>query len=143
MKIKDIMTSNVEVIQNNATVQEAAAKMRGLNVGAIPVVDGKEVVGMLTDRDIVIRSTAAGRDPSNTSVKEVMTPKFVYCFEDQDVRDAAKLMSENQIRRLPVVDKSNQLVGIVSLGDFSVEAKDDKAPGKVLEDVSRPSRPDR
>ncbi len=143
MKIKEIMTSNVEVIQSDATVKQVAEKMRGLNVGAIPVVDGKEVVGMVTDRDIVIRSTAAGRNPNDTSVKEVMTAKFVYCFEDQDVKDAARLMSENQIRRLPVVDKQNQLVGIVSLGDFSVEAKDNKGPGQVLGDISRPSRPDR
>lgn len=143
MKIKEMMTSNVEVIQTNSTVQEAAAKMRGLNVGAIPVVDGKEVVGMITDRDIIIRSIAAGQDPNNTPVKDVMTARFVYCFEEQDVDEAAKLMSENQIRRLPVVDKQNQLVGIISLGDFSVGAKDNKDPGKVLEDISRPSRPDR
>ena len=143
MKLKDLMTKNVEVVQTDATVQEAAAKMRDVNVGAIPVVNGKEVVGIITDRDIVLRATAAGRDPTNTRVKDIMTDRLLFVFEDQDIQEAAKLMSENQVRRVPVVDQQNHLVGIVSLGDFSVDVKDDKFSTKILEDVSRPSRPDR
>ena len=137
------MTQNVEVVQSDATIQEAAVKMRDVNVGAIPVVNGKEVVGMITDRDIVVRGTAAGRDPVNTRVKDIMTDKLLYCFEDQDIKEAAKMMSDYQVRRVPVVDQQNHLVGIVSLGDFSVDVKDDKFSTNILENVSQPARPDR
>src|SRR3712207_8968 len=103
MKLSEIMTRNVEVVRPDATLQEAAQKMKNLDVGPLPVCDGRKVQGMLTDRDITIRATAAGLDPKTTKVRDVMTPDVTYCFEDQDVQDAARIMGEQQIRRLIVL----------------------------------------
>jgi CBS domain-containing protein len=93
---------------------------------------------MLTDRDIAIRSVAEGRDPRADRVKDVMTPGIVYCFDDQDVVEVAELMRDKQVRRLPVLNRDKQLVGIVSLGDLAVEAGDDALAGHALEGVSEP-----
>lgn len=136
MKIKDVMTRGVETVGPNTTVQEAAGKMRSLNVGPMPVVDGDRVVGILTDRDIVVRGIADGRDARTTPVREVMTSDVVSCTEDDDVKDAARTMKDRQIRRLLVTDRDQQLKGIVSLGDIAVETKDDKLKGDILEKVS-------
>src|SRR5215468_7766395 len=108
MQLKEIMTPGVEVISPEATIQEAAEKMRHLDIGPLPVCDGERLVGMLTDRDITVRAVAAGRDPLTTQVHEVMTPDVVYGFDDQDVQDAARLMEQYQIRRLPVLNHSKQ-----------------------------------
>jgi len=144
MKLKDLMTRNVEVVQQTASLQDAARKMKDLNVGSLPVVDDqKQVLGMVTDRDIVIRSVAEGHDPQKTPIQAAMSKEFIYGFEEMDIKEAAKLMRENQIRRLPVVDHQNHLVGIVSLGDISVDAKSDKMSAQVLEDISQPAKPDR
>ena len=139
MLLKDIMTPNVEVIRPDATLQEAAQKMKNLDVGPIPVCDGERLVGMLTDRDITIRATAEGRDPKTTSVREVMTPEVEYCFEDQSIEDAARLMEEKQIRRLVVLNRDKRLVGIVSLGDVATATGDEQLSGEILEQVSEPS----
>ncbi|RPI34582.1 MAG: CBS domain-containing protein [Chloroflexota bacterium] len=143
MELKDIMTRNVEVLPPNATVQEAARVMKDLDVGAVPVCDGERLLGIVTDRDITIRSTAAGLDPTSTSVVETMTPQILYCYEDQSVKEAAQIMGANQIRRLPVLNREKKLVGIVSLGDLSVDAGRDKLTGQTLEDISKPSEPER
>jgi CBS domain-containing protein len=143
MKLKDVMTRDVEVVHPNATLEEAARKMDSLNVGPLPVCDGQRLVGMLTDRDITVRATAAGQDPKSARVADVMTTDVVYCFEDQDVREASKVMAENQIRRLVILDHDKRLVGIVSLGDLAVDGADDRMSGDVLEQVSKPSKPDR
>jgi CBS domain-containing protein len=143
MKLNDIMTRNVEVVRPDSTLQEAAAKMRDLNVGSIPVCDGDRIHGMLTDRDITIRATAQGRDPKTTHAREVMTSDVIYCYEDQDVKEAARLMANRQVRRLPVLNREKRLVGIVSLGDLSVEVKNDRLAGDTLEEISTPSRPER
>jgi CBS domain-containing protein len=143
MKLSDIMTRNVEVIHPDAILQEAAIKMKELNIGSIPVCDGDRLQGMLTDRDITIRATAEGRDPKTLPVREVMTPKVYYCFEDQDVEEAARLMSNHQVRRLPIINREKRLVGIVSLGDLSVEIDNDRLTGNTLEEISTPSRPER
>jgi CBS domain-containing protein len=141
--LKEIMTRDVEVIHPNATLEEAAGKMDALNVGPLPVCDGDRLIGVLTDRDITVRSTAAGEDPKSTRVRDVMTGEVVYCFEDQDVHEAARLMDEKQIRRLVILNRAKKLVGIVSLGDLAVETGDDRLSGDVLEGVSTPSEPDR
>jgi CBS domain-containing protein len=120
MQLKAIMTYGVDVIPSDATVKEAAEKMKKLDVGPLPVCDGERLVGILTDRDITIRAVAEGRDPFTTKVCDVMTPEIVYCFEDQDVKDAAILMEEKQIRRLPTLNRNKWIVGIVSLGDLAV-----------------------
>jgi CBS domain-containing protein len=124
-------------------VEAAAAKMRALDVGPLPVCDGDRLQGMVTDRDITVRATAAGKDPATTPVAEVMTPQVVSVFEDQDVAEAARLMEQYQIRRLVVLDRDNRLVGIVSLGDLAVETGDEGGAGEVLEQVSEPSEPRR
>ena len=142
MKINEIMTRNVEVVQPNSVLQEAAGKMKSLNVGSLPVCDNRKLLGIITDRDIAIRAVADGRDPATTKVSETMSPDLVYCFEDQDIKDAANLMERHQIRRLPILDRNQQLVGIVSLGDLAVETKN-KLSGEVLEEVSEPAKPRR
>src|SRR5262245_6738987 len=117
MRLSDVMTHDVEVIRPDATLEEAAAKMTALNVGPLPVCDGDRLVGMLTDRDITVRATAAGRDPKTSRVREVMTEAIVYGFEDEDTNEAARLMEQHGVRRLVILDRDKRLVGIVSLGD--------------------------
>lgn len=138
MKIKEIMTTRVETLRPDNTLREAAQKMRELNVGPMPVMDGDRVVGLLTDRDITIRATAEGRDPNTTPIQDVMTRNIAFCFEDDDVKEAAKHMSEKQVRRLLVMNRDQRLVGIASLGDLAVDTGDEKMAGKVLEEVSKP-----
>jgi CBS domain-containing protein len=137
------MTRDVEVVNPEATVEEAAEKMKALNVGPLPVCDGQRLVGMITDRDITVRAVAAGLGPDRAKVRDVMTPEVVYAFEDQDVREAERLMQEKQIRRLPILDRDKRLVGIVSLGDLAVDADDPKGTARTLEQISEPSRPKR
>ena len=141
--IRDIMTRHPEVIRPDATVFEAAALMRRLDVGAVPVCDGSRLQGMLTDRDIAIRSAADGKDPHLTLVRDVMTADVTWAFEDEPVERAADLMRQHQIRRLPIVSRDKHLVGVVSLGDLAVEVGDDRLIGSTLERVSEPSRPGR
>jgi CBS domain-containing protein len=141
LQLKDIMTRNVEVIQPESSLWEAAQRMAALDVGMLPVCSGDQLVGMLTDRDITVRATAEGRDPKTTRVHEVMTPEVVHVFEDDDVSAAAQIMSEQQIRRLVVLNQSKQLAGIVSLGDLAVHGGDTQQVGQTLEDVSDPSKP--
>jgi CBS domain-containing protein len=143
MQLKDVMTRDVEVVHPHATLEEAAAKMDSLNIGPLPVCDGNRLVGMVTDRDITVRATAAGKDPRTTQVREVMTDDVVYCFDDDDTNEAARLMEEQQIRRLVVLDRDKRLVGIVSLGDLAVATQDDQLSGEVLERISEPAEPDR
>jgi CBS domain-containing protein len=143
MELREVMTRDVDVVRPDAPIREAAAKMRSIDVGPIPVCDGERLVGMLTDRDITVRAVALGSDPNTTRVRDVMTPEVVYCFEDQDVEQAATLMEERQIRRLPVLDSGKHLVGIVSLGDLAIAMLDDRRVGRTLEEVSSPSTPRR
>jgi CBS domain-containing protein len=137
MKIKEVMTRAVETVRPDQSIQEAAAKMKSIDVGPMPVVDGDRLVGMLTDRDIVVRAVADGRDARTTKVREAMTSDVVCCTEDDDVKDAAKKMKDRQIRRIVVVDAGQRVTGIVSLGDIAVDTSDEKMSGRVLEEVSR------
>ena len=140
MKIKDVMTKSVETVRPDQTLQEAASRMKSLDVGPMPVCENDRLVGMLTDRDIVVRAAADGRDVRTTKVREAMTPDVVVCSEDDDVREAAKTMKDRQIRRLVVVDGQKRVAGIVSLGDIAVDTSDEKMSGRVLEEVSKPTR---
>jgi len=142
MKVSDIMTKNVEVIHPEATIREAANKMKDINVGMIPVCDGDRIVGMLSDRDITVRATAEGMDPNQTKVRDTMSKQVVYAFEDQDIHDAARMMSEHQIRRLLIMNRNKRLTGILSLGDIAVDVNK-KTSGDILKDVSEPSEPER
>jgi CBS domain-containing protein len=137
------MTRNVECVKPDDTIQTAARKMRDLDVGPMPICDHDRLAGMVTDRDITVRAVAEGRDPTSCHVSEVMTPDVVYCFEDQDVADAADTMAARQIRRLLVLNRDKRLVGIVSLGDLAVDAGDRKQSGQVLQEVSEPAQPNR
>ena len=143
MQLKDIMTPQVEVISPEATLQAAAQKMSQFDVGPLPVCDGEQLVGMLTDRDITVRAVAEGCDPTTTPVREAMTPEMVYCFEDQAVQEAARLMAQYQIRRLPILNRHKRLVGIVSLADLAVSTSDQTRTGEVLEQISEPAEPRR
>jgi CBS domain-containing protein len=136
MKVKDVMTGNVEFIQPNDSLQVAAQKMRDRDIGFLPVYEGDELVGVVTDRDIAIRAIASGINPDAILGREIATSPVVHCFEDQDVEEAARLMRENQIRRLIVLDRKNdQPVGVISLGDLAGTVKE-KTAGKTLEGIS-------
>ena len=136
MKVKDVMTLNVEFIQPNDSLQLAAQKMRDRDIGFLPLQEGDELVGVVTDRDIAVRAIASGINPKSILGREIATSPVVYCFEDQNVEEAARLMRENQIRRLVVLDrKNNQPVGVISLGDLSRNVKE-KTAEKTLESIS-------
>src|SRR5215207_3716870 len=142
MQVKDVMTHNPEVVRSNALLQEVAEKMGTLEIGVLPVCDGDRVIGLLTDRDLTVRATAAGCDPTTIQVCDVMTTNVVYCFEDQDITEAAKLMEARQVRRLLVLNHHHRLVGIVSLDDLAVGG-DSKLAGETLKHVSKLSGPQR
>jgi CBS domain-containing protein len=139
MQLNRIMTEYVEVIAPEMSIQEAAEQMRSLDVGVLPVCNGDRLVGMLTDRDLAVRAAANGRDPKSTTVEEIMTGQIACCFEDQDIEEAERVMEKNQIRRLPVLDHDNRIVGIVSLGDLAIKDDENRA-GVTLERVSENSR---
>jgi CBS domain-containing protein len=141
MQIREIMTREPVVIGPDMVLKEAAERMRDLDSGVLPVGQEDRVVGMLTDRDITIRATAAGKDPNQTRVEAVMTPDVVSCYEDEDARDAARKMEEHQLRRLIVLNRDERLVGILSLGDLAVHTADDRLAGEVAEAVSEPAEP--
>lgn len=142
-RIADVMTHRPQVVRPDASLTEAAAMMRRLDVGALPVCDGSRLVGMITDRDIAIRAAADGRDPHTTLVRDVMSPEITWAVDTDPVEEAARIMREHQIRRLPVVDERHNLVGIVSLGDLAVDIESDQLSGETLERVSEPARPRR
>jgi CBS domain-containing protein len=136
MKVKDVMTRGVECVRPETTLQDAAARMKSLDVGPLPVCEGDRPVGIVTDRDIVVRAIAEGRDPRTTRVQDVMTREVVSVGENDDVKDAARLMKQHQIRRVIVAGADKGVTGIVSLGDIAVDTRDDKLSGDVLEKVS-------
>lgn len=144
MQVKEVMTAGVECAHSYDPIAGAAQRMRDLNVGSLPVCGEEDkLVGMLTDRDITVRATAAACDPCGTMVRDVMTPDIITCFEDEDVRHAAEIMEERQIRRLPVLDANKRLVGMLSLGDLAVKTADERLSGEALERVSQPAMPAR
>jgi len=144
MKLREIMSDNVEVIHPDDTLKTAAEKMRDRDIGFLPVCDGERLIGVLTDRDLITRALADGLESKATLGRDLVTAPAIYCFDDQSVDEAAKLMHDNQIRRLVVLSRDKQMVGIVSLGDLAMTA-DDKLTGDVLQSVSEPmsaSRPE-
>jgi CBS domain-containing protein len=143
MIVRDIMTRDVEVIHPDSAIQEAAGKMAQLDVGSLPVCDNRRLIGVVTDRDIAVRAVAEGLDPKTTKVSAAMTPELIYCFEDEGVQEAVKLMQRYQIRRLPILNREKQLVGIVALGDLATDIGNERLSGRVLEEVSEPSEPNR
>ena len=140
--IQEVMTRDVQSISPEESVRRAAQMMDEFNVGSIPVIDGEKLVGMITDRDITVRSTAAGQAPESTRVGDVMSTDVRTCFSNQTVEDVLATMGDVQIRRVPVIDQeSKQLVGIVSLGDIATKSRGDT--DGALDEISSPSEPDR
>jgi CBS domain-containing protein len=138
MQLRAIMTSEVEVIHPEDTLQQAAAKMRRLNIGSLPVCEGERLIGMLTDRDITVRAVAEGCNPTTTTIREAMTPDIAYCFDDQGIQDAIQIMERYQIRRLPILTRDKRLVGMVSLGDLAVSSDTPTQAGETLKHVAAP-----
>src|SRR5665811_1261775 len=120
-KLKDLMSRDVQIISPDGTIKEAAQQMRKGNFGMMPVGENDRMIGAISDRDIAIRAVADGKDPS-TKVRDAMSEGIVWASEDDSVDNAAQIMSQHQIRRLPVVDRDKRLVGIVALGDFAVQS---------------------
>lgn len=142
MKVRDIMTKNVAYVNPMTTVVEAAQLMQKHNVGSIPVCDQSGVIGIVTDRDIVVRNVAHGNNPQSTPVKDVMTSQITKASPDMDVNDVSKIMSQSQIRRVPVVE-NNMLVGMVALGDIAADARFDTEASEALTEISRPAKPEK
>jgi CBS domain-containing protein len=140
MKIREIMTPDAQCVGPEETLVDAAALMRQLDVGVLPVCNEGEVIGMITDRDIAIRAVAGARPPGTTRVREIMTPGSIFVYEDQDVDEVVHVLEEHRIRRAPVLSREKRIVGIVSLGDIAVDASATLS-GKALKRVSQPAEP--
>ena len=143
MKIQEIMTKNFEMINTTDSLTNAAQQMKKLDVGVLPVREGDRIVGIITDRDIIIRALAEQRAAGSTLVKDVMSGDIQCCRPEDSLEDAARLMQEKQVRRLIVLDQENSPVGIVSLGDIAAKSHADELAGETLEEISRPAAPAR
>jgi CBS domain-containing protein len=139
MKVKEIMSTQVQRIYRGASIQEAAEQMKTCDVGMVPVYDGDRLVGTLTDRDLTVRAIAEKRNPASTKISDVMSPGVTYCFDDQDVAEAGNIMAEKQIRRLVVLNRDKRLVGVVSLGDLATSSGSKQLVAEALENISRPT----
>jgi CBS domain-containing protein len=139
MKISEILTPDPECVTPQTTLAQAARKMKTLDVGMLPVCEDDRLIGTITDRDITVRAVAASHNPSTTTVGEAMTRQMVYCFDDEDIAEAALLMESRQVRRLPVINRDKRLVGIVALGDLAVRTHRERLVGEVLVGISEPT----
>jgi CBS domain-containing protein len=136
MRVAEVMTRDVRLIEPTQTIREAAQLMAEMDAGIMPVREGDRLVGMITDRDIAVRAVAQGRGP-DTCVREVMTDEVKYCFEDEDTAAVERNMAEIQVRRLPVLNRDKRLVGIISLGDLAMSDKAAKV-GAAVAGISQP-----
>lgn len=140
MQVKDVMTKSVASLNPQDTVERAAQQMKEHDIGSLPVCDGEKVIGIVTDRDIALRSVATGQNVKSQTVRDIMSSNPVVVSSTTNVEDAARIMSERQIRRLPIVDGSN-LVGMVALGDLAVEPKCEHSAEAALSNISEPASP--
>ncbi len=136
MEVKEVMTSNVRLATPDQSISESARLMAECDSGVIPVYQDDRLVGMVTDRDIVVRAVANNLSP-NTPVREVMSQEVLYCYEDEDIEQVAKNRAKTQIRRRPVLNRDKRLVGIVSIGDLSKSARP-HATGEAIAEISKP-----
>ncbi|MBH1940805.1 CBS domain-containing protein [Mobilitalea sibirica] len=136
MKVRDIMSKDIASLRSDDTIERAAQLMKQYDCGSIPVCTNDKVIGIVTDRDIAVRSVASGQD-NHQRVGDVMTTNLVVGSPEMDVRDAARLMSDRQIRRLPIIE-NNSLVGIVALGDISLEPSEQNSAEQALKNISEP-----
>lgn len=132
MLVREVMKENAEVINCERSVEEAAQMMAKGNFGGIPVERNDKMVGMITDRDIVVRVVAESKDPKKTRVLDCMSEGISYCFDDEDVEEVARKMSSVQVRRLPVVNRNKKLVGIISLVDIARKGKNEKLTHETM-----------
>ena len=137
MKVSDVMTRDVMLITPDKSIADAAQLMAECDAGSLPVTDNDRLIGMLTDRDIAVRAVARHQSP-DTPVREVMSQEVLYCYDDEDVERVAQNMADQQIRRLPVVNRDKHLVGIVSFGDVSRSARS-RTAGEAIAQISQPS----
>jgi CBS domain-containing protein len=135
-KIRDLMTSNPRTIGPSTPLEEAARSMRDEDVGALPIVEGDRLYGMLTDRDIAIRAVAEGKDPKATKAQDVASRQVVTVDPEQSLDEALRLMASHQVRRLPVVEEDGRLVGILAQADAAMEG-DERKVGRTVEEISR------
>ena len=135
MKVKDVMCTTPTILTPEASIVEAAQNMQKLDCGFLPVGENDRLIGTVTDRDIVLRAVA-GKKPLETKVRDVMSNKIRYCFEDQDTDEALKLMQDQQIRRLAVLNRNKRLTGIVSLGDLAKKCSSQES-GTTLKEISK------
>jgi CBS domain-containing protein len=141
MQVQQIMSKDVHIADPNMTIRDVARQMRADNIGSLPVGENDQLIGMVTDRDIVVRAVAEERSPGNTTVREVMSEGLCYCFEDDDVEQAAQVMAQHQVRRLPVVDRNKRLVGVVALADLG--RSEDEPAKDALKGISEPTDKER
>jgi len=135
-QLKDLMSRDVKVVSPDMSIRDAAKQMRDGDFGMMPVGEDDRMIGTISDRDIAIRAVAEGKD-TTTKVRDVMSEGIAWAYEDDSVEHAAKIMSERQVRRLPVVNREKRLVGIVALGDLAVESSEIKPAGQALSAISR------
>jgi CBS domain-containing protein len=136
MKVRAVMTTDVQLCTPDDTLRDAAEAMAALDCGLLPVTDNERLIGMISDRDIAIRGVAMGRGP-DSRIGDVMTSDVKYCFDDQDIEEVTANMGEIQVRRLPVVDRDKRLVGIIALGDIARAQRGD-GTADALSQISRP-----
>jgi CBS domain-containing protein len=139
MIVRDVMTVAVKMARPDTALVDIAKLMRDEDIGAVPVVENEKLIGMVTDRDIVVRAVAEGREPERTTARTVMSLRMMYCFADQNVEEVLQNMGDLQVRRLAVVDRDKRLVGVVSIGDLSHGARPDQA-GESLSQISMDTR---
>ncbi len=137
-KVKELMNCDVQVTSPDKTIQEAAQQMQEGNFGMLPVEAHGQLIGAISDRDIVVRAVAEGREP-DTEVGEIMSKGIVSAFEDDSVAKVAKIMSDNQIRRLPILNANKHLVGIVALGDLAIATSEISVASSALSEISKPT----
>ena len=137
MHVRDVMTTPVDLVDGTISLAEAAKMMRDDDVGALPIGENDRLIGILTDRDIVVRCLAMGDDPKLATARDAMSSGIVYCFDDQPVEEAAEIMSGRHIRRLPVLNRDKRLVGILSLGDVWSRGAPAIAE-EMLQEIARP-----
>jgi CBS domain-containing protein len=137
MKIQEVMTPDVSYVEPETPILEIARKMREADIGSTPVIEHDRLIGMVTDRDIVVRVIADGRPVQTATARDAMSPGIFYCYDDESVEDVLEKMGDQQIRRLPVVNRDKRLVGVVSLGDLSLTGKRKRA-GEALQEISQP-----
>lgn len=140
MKCSDIMTRDIKACHHKSTVKEAVQLMKKLNCGVMPVVDRNNILkGIVTDRDIVLYTVLNNKEPDKTFLEEFMTTDLLTCNENEDIDNAIHKMSKYQVRRIPIVDKDNKLVGLISIGDVAVKTKEEHETFEALEHISEPS----